>query len=162
MFLLGINRLLWLDVSLYRTQKLKIEAYSKIIGLDAYFHSVVHPTDVIKAVNYAGSVDKLLDTFIFHFAPNLVTLVFTLGSLFQRYRPFMIIIMIYMTTSYYTIEKRSVIVRTRERDKYISIKNNLERRRRDGVHGWSTVFNHNRVKYETNLFESEVGFWIRQ
>jgi ABC-type transport system involved in Fe-S cluster assembly fused permease/ATPase subunit len=94
---------------------------------------VVYPTDMIKAVDYVGSIDKLLDSLIFDFAPNLVTLVVAIVNLFNRYGSFMIIIIAYMATFYYIIEKRSLIVLTRERDKYITVRDNQERRRQDGV-----------------------------
>lgn len=35
------------------------------MSLDYSFHSQVEPTDVVKAVDNAGSVDTLADTFIF-------------------------------------------------------------------------------------------------
>lgn len=161
-FLASINALLWIDVSLHRTKNLKVKVQSKIMGLDSYFHSAVHPTEVIKAVDYAGSVDRLLDSFIFGFVPNAVTLVIATDKLLNRYGPFMMIIITYMATFYCLVEKRSLVVLTRERDKYITVRNNQERRRQDGVRGWSTVSNHNRVEHETNVFESEVKSWIGQ
>ncbi len=96
---------------------------------------MVYPTDIIKAVNYAGNVDKLFDSFIFDFVPNLVTFAFAIFSLFVRYGLFIIIIMMYITIFYYITKKRSLVVFIRERDKYITVKDNQERQHQDDVRG---------------------------
>ncbi len=84
---------------------------------------------MIKVVDYIKNVDKLFNSFIFDFVPNLIIFAFAINSLFDRYKPFMIIIMTYITTFYYITEKRSLVMLIRERDKYIIVKDNQERRR---------------------------------
>jgi hypothetical protein len=77
-------KLLWIDVSLRRASKLKVEVQSKIMGLDHSFHSQAQPTDVIKAVDNAGSVDTLFDSLIFQLGPNLVTFIVATVQLLRR------------------------------------------------------------------------------
>lgn len=156
------RKLLWIDVELYRIEKLRVESHSHIVRQDAHFHSSIHAADSIKAVDRAQSIHTLLDDLIFAFTPNMVTLVVALGALITRYGPFMGIILMSTVAFYSVLEKRSVKVLTRERDKYITVRENQERRRQDSVHGWATVANYNRVEHEIGQFASAVIAWIQQ
>ncbi|KAH6666377.1 P-loop containing nucleoside triphosphate hydrolase protein [Halenospora varia] len=162
MFLVTVRNLLWIDVSLYRSERLKLAAQTRILSLDAHFHSLVPATDLIKAVDYAGGVDKLFDTLYFGLVPNLVCLILAFTGLFHRYGPLMMLILTCKAVFYILLEKRSVMVLTPEWDKYITVKDTQERRRQDGVRGWATVFNHNQVEYEINCFKLEVRSWRQQ
>ncbi|KAK0702673.1 mitochondrial ATP-binding cassette sub-family B member 6 [Lasiosphaeris hirsuta] len=155
-----VVQLLWIDVSLQRASKLKVEVQSKIMSLDFSFHSQAQPTDVIKAVDNAGSVDTLLDSLIFQLGPNLVTFVVAIVQLFHRYGLYAILICTHTAAYYCIVEKRYVTVATREYDKCNTLRDEQERRRQDSVRGWSTVSNHNRVRYETDLFSSAVESWM--
>ncbi|KAK3933636.1 ABC transporter type 1, transmembrane domain-containing protein, partial [Diplogelasinospora grovesii] len=157
-----VVKLLWIDVSLHRAKKLEVEVQSQIMSLDFSFHSQAQPTDVIKAVDNAGSVDTLLDSFIFQFGTNLVTLIVAIVQLFHRYGLYVILICTHTAAYYCIVEKRYVTVATAEHDKCNTLRDKQERRRQDSVRGWSTVSNHNRVKYETGLFSSAVGSWMSQ
>ncbi|KAK4206462.1 hypothetical protein QBC37DRAFT_407098 [Rhypophila decipiens] len=143
-----------------RASKLKVEVQSKIMSLDFSFHSQAQPTDVIKAVDNAGSVDTLLDSLIFQLGPTLVTFVVAIVQLFHRYGLYVILICTHTAVYYCIVEKRYVTMATKEYDKCNTLRDEQERRRQDSVRGWSTVSNHNRVKYETDLFNSAVESWM--
>jgi hypothetical protein len=129
MFLVTVRKLLWIDVSLHRSKTLKSEVQAHILNLDAPFHALVPATDLIKAVDYAGGVDKLFDTFFFGLPPNLICLILAFTGLLHRYGPFMMLILTYTAVFYLLLEKRSITVLTRERDKYITVNDTQERRR---------------------------------
>ncbi|KAK0722915.1 hypothetical protein B0T26DRAFT_772048 [Lasiosphaeria miniovina] len=128
------------------------------MSLDSSFHSQAQPTDVIKAVDNAGSVDTLLDFLIFQLGPNLVTFIVAIVQLFHQYGLYVMLICTHTAAYYCIVEKRYVTVATTEYDKCNTLRDVQERHRQDS----STVSNHNKVKYETDLFSSEVGSWMSQ
>jgi ABC-type multidrug transport system fused ATPase/permease subunit len=154
-----VVQLLWIDVSLQRASKLKVEVHSKIMSLDFSFYSQAQLTDLIKAIDNAGSVDTLLDS-IFQLGPNLVTFVVAIVQLFHRYGLYVILICTHTAAYYSIVEKRYATVATTEYDKCNTLRDEQERRRQDSIRGWGTVSNHNRVKYETDLFSSAVESWM--
>ncbi|KAB5515647.1 hypothetical protein GE09DRAFT_1263105 [Coniochaeta sp. 2T2.1] len=126
-----VFKLLWIDVSLHRSEKLKVEVQSQIMSLDFSFHSQAQPTDVIKAVDNAGSVDTLLDSLIFQFGMNLVTALVAIVQLFHRYGLYVILICTHTAAYYCILEKRYVTVATAEHDKCNKLRDEQERRRQD-------------------------------
>ena len=75
------------------------------MGLGTYFHSVTHPTDTIKAVDYGSSVDGILDSLIFSFVPNLATLAFATTALAGRYGSLMVVTITFTAVIYCIVEK---------------------------------------------------------
>lgn len=157
-----LKNVTWIDVDIYRRKMLKKGSQFKVMKLDKYFHMLAQPTDIIKAIDNAGSVDKLLDAIIFDLLPNAFTLVATVYSIYRRFGLFMIIIVMYMATSYAFVEKRSVAAMMKEYSKYVTARDSHERRRQDGVRGWQTVSVHNQVEHENKLYDAEVGSFFGQ
>lgn len=157
-----IVKLLWIDVGLHRDEKLKVKVQSHIMSLDFSFHSQAQPTDVIKAVDNAGSVDTLLDSFIFEFWMNLVTLVVAIVQMFHRYGLYVVLVCSHTALYYCIVEKQYVTVAAAEHDKCNTLRDEQERRRQGSVRGWSTVSNHNQANYETGFFSSAVRSWMSQ
>ncbi|KAJ9501566.1 hypothetical protein H2202_002527 [Exophiala xenobiotica] len=157
-----LERLTWIDVDVSRQKMLKKGAHFKVLNLDSYFHSFVQPTDIIKAVDHAESIDKLLDSVIFHLLPNVFTLFFAIYNIYRRFGPYMIIVVMYMVTAYAISEKRSLAATIEVYGKYVTARDNQERRRQDGVHGWQTVSVHNQVKHECDMYDAEVDSYMGQ
>ncbi|KAK5442657.1 hypothetical protein LTS15_010975 [Exophiala xenobiotica] len=157
-----LEDLTWIDVDICRQKILMKGAHFKILNLDSYFHTFVQPTDIIKAVDTASSIDKLLDSIIFHLLPNAFTLVFAIYNIYRRFGPFMIIIVMYMVTAYSFSEKRSLAAMVKEYGKYVTARDSHERRRQGGVHGWQTVSVHNQVEHECDMYDAEVDSYMGQ
>jgi ABC-type multidrug transport system fused ATPase/permease subunit len=157
-----LEDLTWIDVDLCRQKMLMKGAHFKILNLDSYFHTFVQPTDIIKAVDTASSIDKLLDSIIFHLLPNAFTLVFAIYNIYHRFGPFMIIIVMYMVTAYAFSEKRSLAAMIKEYGSYVTARDSHERRRQGGVHGWQTVSVHNQVEHECDMYDAEVDSYTGQ
>ncbi|KAM7197985.1 hypothetical protein V8F33_005252 [Rhypophila sp. PSN 637] len=157
-----LMRLLWIDISLHRSKKLKVEVHSRIMNLDFSFHSQAQATDVIKAVDNAGGVDKLLDSFIFELGPNLVTIVVAIFQLFNRYGLYLMLICTTTAVYYYLVKKQYMAAASRNYDKVTTLRDAQERGRQESVRGWTTISNHNRVPHEIDHFSSAVKSHLSQ
>jgi len=157
-----LENLMWIDVDIYRKQRLKKEAHFKVLNLDSYFHAFVQATDIIQAIDNASSIDKLLDQIIFELLPNLFTLVFAINSIYRRFGPFMVIIIMYMITTYAVTEKKYVAATMEEYGQFVTARDSHERRRQEGVRGWQTVSVHNQVEHECEMYDAEVDSYLGQ
>jgi ABC-type bacteriocin/lantibiotic exporter with double-glycine peptidase domain len=151
-----LQKWLWADVSIYRSKNLYTRAHEKIMRLDHSYHDKVHPTDTLKAVEYAASVDGLLDFIWFNLLPNLTSL-FCASAVLLQFGPFMVLILIAITVFYIINARRSLTTVSGEYDKYIAANTDGERRRQDGIRGWETVVDYNRIESEAAAYSSQLA-----
>lgn len=152
--LVTLRKWLWIDVSYHRLAMLKSEVYTHILSLGADFHASVEATDLIKAVDYAGDVDKALNTVFCGLVPNLICLILAFTGLLHRFGTFMIYIFVYTVIVYLLLQKTSVIVLVQATDEYNTANDIQELGRHNGVEGWPTVSNHDQVKFEISRYKS--------
>ncbi|KAK3382020.1 hypothetical protein B0H63DRAFT_218380 [Podospora didyma] len=123
----SFHGLLWIDVQLHRAENFQVEVQSHILSLGFDFHSQALPTDVIKAVDNAGSIHSFLDTFIVHFAINLVTALMAIVQLFHRFGPYMVLVCTNAAVYYFILERRYLAVATAQYEKSNTLRDEKER-----------------------------------
>jgi ABC-type multidrug transport system fused ATPase/permease subunit len=150
-----LSSLSWTDVDLARHANLKSEVQSKVMLLD-YFHFRSRATDTITAIDNADHVDKLLDTFIFGFFPNIGTLIFAGYSIKTRFGTDIVLIALCMAVAYLCAERKYIAAVLPRYSRFAKLRDSQERRRQDGIRGWITVSAHNMVARENKLYAKEV------
>ncbi|KAF2271559.1 ATP-binding cassette-type vacuolar membrane transporter-like protein Hmt1 [Westerdykella ornata] len=178
----GITTMPWLDIALWllysflptyagfgalgalasikvRTRtssRIQLLAFAHVMDLSMDFHANKATGEVIKAVEQATSLNRLVETVLFEILPMIINICISVWYVTHLFDLYFAYIIICMSALYVTIEFISTAW-SREHLRLYRAKCRAESQiSNESLHNWHTVFYFNRGKYETTRFNEAL------
>ncbi|TLD03785.1 uncharacterized protein PgNI_11512 [Pyricularia grisea] len=137
---------------LHRAETFATGVHAKILSMDPTFHSLTNPTVLTMAADDSRDFANMLDTIIFSHFTNIIGIAIAAIKLVSLHGPFLLIILSYQITFTCAVNHKGVQKRAKAHANVHKSKTNQERRRQDGLRGWTTLFNNNLIEHEIVSF----------
>ncbi|KNG52839.1 heavy metal tolerance protein precursor [Stemphylium lycopersici] len=140
--------------SAYR--RITILAYEHLLGLSTDFHTSKDSGEVLKAVEQASSLNKLIEMVLFNIAPILLDLVVALYYVTTLFDAYMAFIVLFMGAAYIAIGFYFTTLSQPKRRDYVEKKRTESSTVNETVHNWQTVVYFNRLVFEHNRYAQNI------
>lgn len=140
-------------------------AYKHVMSLSMDFHTSKDSGEVMRAVDQANAMNRLLDLVMFQLAPIFVDVIISAWYVTHLFNTYMAYIILYMAL-FYGWSTIAFTTWNRERRRDFTEKQRAETRvSNETLHNWHTVFYFNRTDYEHKRYAealwTSIGAWYK-
>jgi ABC-type transport system involved in Fe-S cluster assembly fused permease/ATPase subunit len=139
------------------TQRITLLACKHIYSLSMDFHTSKDSGEVIKAVEQASSLNKLVDMILFRICPTLIDVVVALYYVTQMFDAYMSFIVLFMGFAYVRIGWYSTTLLEAKRRDFIKKLQTQSSSLDEVVRNWHTVTYFNRANFEYSRHKSAIA-----